>query len=45
MTKNSSEKEFLESALKPEFIQKMKETENEETVKVENFAKRYGIKK
>ncbi len=35
---------LLEPALRPEFVEKMKERGKEKAVKVEDFAKRYGLK-
>ena len=35
---------LLEPALRPEFVEKMTERDKEETVKVDDFAKRYGLK-
>ena len=34
---------LLEPALRPEFVEKMKERGKEKAVKVEDFAKRYGL--
>ncbi|MEK6899677.1 MAG: DUF2683 family protein [Nanoarchaeota archaeon] len=36
--------EFLEPQLRPEFIQKMKERQNERTLKVKDFRKHFGLK-
>jgi len=33
-----------EPELKPEFIQKIREIEKQKSIRVENFAKRYGLK-
>ena len=41
---NEYEKEFLEPELRPEFIEKMKERQKEETVKVKDFRKHFGLK-
>lgn len=38
------EKEFLESELRPEYIEKMREQEKEPTVRVEDFRKHFGLK-
>ena len=38
------EKEFLESELRPEYIEKMREREKEPTVRVEDFRKHFGLK-
>ena len=40
---NEYEKEFLEPELRPEFIEKMKERQKEETVKVKDFRKHFGL--
>jgi len=37
------EEEFLEPELKPEFIEKMKKREKEETVKIDDFRKHFGL--
>lgn len=39
------ELELLEPELRPEFIGQMKEIEKEKTLKVKDFAGRYGLKK
>jgi hypothetical protein len=36
---------ILEPELRPEFIEEMKRTEKEKTIKVKNFAKEFGLKK
>ena len=36
--------ELLEPELRPEFLEKMKNIAKEKSIKVENFAKRYGLK-
>lgn len=36
--------DFLEPQLCPEFIKKMKERQNEKTVKVRDFRKHFGLK-
>ncbi len=38
------ESEFLEPALKPEFIEKMEERENEPVVQVADFRRHFGLK-
>jgi len=35
----------LEPGLRPEFIEELRKSEKEKTVKVKNFAKRYGLKR
>ncbi|MFQ6056598.1 MAG: DUF2683 family protein [Methanosarcinales archaeon] len=35
--------DILEPELRPEFIERMKEIEHEPTIRVDNFAKRYGL--
>ena len=40
---NEYEKEHLEPELRPEFIEKMKKTEKEETVKVKDTRKHFGL--
>jgi hypothetical protein len=35
---------LLEPELKPEFVKELRKSEKEKTVKVKNFAKRYGLK-
>ncbi|MEM3489630.1 MAG: DUF2683 family protein [Candidatus Aenigmatarchaeota archaeon] len=35
----------LEPELRPEFIKELRKSENEKTIKVKNFAKRYGLKR
>ena len=37
------EEEFLEPELKPEFIEKMKKRGKEETVKIDDFRKHFGL--
>lgn len=39
------EAEVMEPELKPEFIRSLKASEKEKTIRVKNFAKRYGIKR
>jgi len=36
---------ILEPELRPEFIEEMRKTEKEKTIKVKNFAKEFGLKK
>jgi len=36
--------DFLEPQLRPEFIQKMKERQKENTIKVKDFRKHFGLK-
>jgi len=36
--------DFLEPQLRPEFIQKMKERQEEKTIKVKDFRKHFGLK-
>ena len=36
-------KDFLEPELRPEFIQRMKSRENEETVKIDDFKSHFGL--
>lgn len=38
------EEDIMEPELRPEFIEKMKRIEKEPTVRVKNFAERYGLK-
>ncbi len=40
---NEYEKNNLEPELRPEFIEKMQERQNEETVRVEDFKKHFGL--
>lgn len=40
---NEYEKEHLEPELRPEFIEKMKKIEKEETVKVKDTRKHFGL--
>lgn len=39
------EAEVMEPELRPEFIEKMKKTEKEKTIRVKDFAKEFGLKK
>lgn len=35
----------LEPELRPEFIEELRKSEKEKTIKIKNFAKRYGLKR
>ena len=40
---NEYEKEYLEPELRPEYIEKMRERQKEDTVKVKNSRKHFGL--
>ncbi|HLC56810.1 MAG TPA: hypothetical protein VJJ23_06235 [Candidatus Nanoarchaeia archaeon] len=40
---NKSIKEKMESKLKPEFIEKIRQIEKQKSIRIKDFAKKYGL--